>query len=303
MSSETLQAIFLEPSFELQADMAGKSAEETVFAQMKVPPWGRLLIKLLIVAFLLIGGALWKLTHDVGVVEGQLKNLPQTLSAQLVKEAENSANAGKIKEASRSVEMAATLIKAARQNKVGAKAEYFKSVSDRLKSIQSSPLTDQSGHPVAGAEELIDGIDQVWLELADYRSSLQPVPPIPRDAKTVTSSISGTSFYFTGSTILYTGPAGPVVISVPTPTSQVGHFTGITFVALNPGAYQVLNGVVWTNVAFVNIKIKDDGTDPFELHNVIFINCTFEITNDVKNGHLLVEYAALNLETLSRPPS
>jgi len=123
-----------------------------------------------------ISGGLLKISNDIG-------KLPTALSTQLIKESEKSANAGQIKEASRSIEMAATLMKAARQSEVRPKADYFKNVSDHLKSLRSSPLTDQSGHPVAGAEELMDDIDQAWMALANYRSSLQPVPSIPRIPK------------------------------------------------------------------------------------------------------------------------
>ena len=241
-----------------------------------------------------ISGGLLKISNDIG-------KLPTALSTQLIKESEKSANAGQIKEASRSVEMAATLMKAALQGKVRPKADYFKNVSDHLESLQSSRLADQWGHPVAGAEEFMNAIEQAWTELANYRSSLQPVPPIPRNAITIISSSRGTSFPYTGSPILYDGPPGPILVF--TIQAQGSTVTNMTLIAANPGAYQALDGVVWTNTTFVNVKIKDEGLAPFELHNVKFINCTFEINNDAKNGHLLAEYIALNWSTLSKPLS
>jgi hypothetical protein len=69
--------------------------------------------------------------------------------------------------------------------------------------------------------------------------------------------------------------------------------TDVTWVALNPEAYEVLDGVVWTDVTFVNAKIKYEGMAPFELHKVRFVNCTFEIATGQK-GTMLAEYVALS---------
>jgi hypothetical protein len=110
--------------------MAGKSAENAVFDQMKVPPWGRLLIKLLVVIlvpiFVSIGGVLWKFNYDIAVVEGQLRNLPQTLSSNFLDQANQLTRGGKVDEALGSVKLATAAMAAASQRSIPASPRYFR---------------------------------------------------------------------------------------------------------------------------------------------------------------------------------
>jgi hypothetical protein len=60
---------------------------------------------------------------------------------------------------------------------------------------------------------------------------------------------------------------------------------------------QLLDGISWKNVLFVNSRILYRG-GPLMLNNVTFINCTFEVENN-KAGADILQYAALDSKELT----
>jgi hypothetical protein len=290
MSTTTLQPVFLEPGLESQAHMAGKSAEESVFDQMKVPPWGRLLIKTLLWAliplFVSIGGALWKLNHDVGVIEGQLKNLLQTLSTSLLDQANQLTKEGKMDEALGAVKLATAAITSASQKNIPANPRYFTEAIHNINLIQSAVKTPSA----------MESLHVARVQLANYRSALKAPPPLPNfPIDKITSTVKLTPIPGKGFTFLDMGnwildgsklPPGSDFYSVAPNNTEVIR----TSIQWFMNGSQTLDGIQWTDVTFIHTRIKYFG-GRLDLHNDRFIGCPFEIVSDV-NGDKLADAIA-----------
>ena len=74
----------------------------------------------------------------------------------------------------------------------------------------------------------------------------------------------------------------------PSVTNRV--YGPVIFIGIVEDASQTLDGFGWTNVTFINMRIRYRGGDT-ELHNVRFVNCTFDFPNDQKGNQMVSDIA------------
>ncbi len=276
--------------------------------------WARLIDSLksvwtVILIIMAAVGAGWKLHSEFSSINAQMVSLRMAVKVLAeaqdgkTKELVNDAlaisamnlGAGKSSQAQSALSIANQLMAELKSSKVPANPDFFSKSLGEFRNIRNS---------LQGASRLGDEVFRGTVELAEYRSSLQPSPVIPESAKTITSSIPvgprGPSF---GNGTMLFGTSGPMLTFAPNLMNQPHNWRimGVNLVALHPETYQVLDGVIWTDVIFVNATIKYEGMAPFELHNVRFVNCTFDISVGEK-GTALVEYVALNRSQLTINP-
>lgn len=261
---------------------ASRTPEQSVSDQLRIPPWGRLLIKLLVIASVAVLGAFWKLNHDVSVLEGELKNLPQSLATSLVKQAANEASRGSLPEASNALRLGTAAINYAASRKLPAGPDYFKSVVGEVNKLSS----------VAQARpELSEQAHATLVSLAGYRSVLQPTPKLIGKEKTTTEPVQDLSF-LKGWTIRRKITPGdfilpPLVRTLP----GASEVEDLALVGGTEGVSQILDGIIWVNVIFVNLHVKYQGGVTV-LNNVRFVNCSFDVVND-SDGTEIANYVAL----------
>jgi len=278
------------------AAVAGRSSIDAAFDQLKVPPWGRLLIKLLIWVlvpiFSAIGCALWKLNHDVGVIEGELKNLPKNLSANFLSQADQLVREGKIDEALGAVKLGTLAVADASRKKVAANPDYFRNAIRSINFVQSSTTTVSA----------FDVLHVARVRLAEYRSVLTESPPLPNlpiERPTTTNHLKPSpgliTFVDMGDSI-FDGtklPKGEDFYEVP-PNNPELIATSIKWFT---NGSQTLDNMQWTDVTFIHVRVKYFG-GRLDLHNVRFAGCPFEIAS-TGEGDKLADAVAQGLPSFT----
>lgn len=206
--------------------------------------------------------------------------------------------------------IAQALLAKLKQEKTQSSPQFFEAVSAYLQGFRNSP------HPKMATTAFT-----AQRLLADYRSSLEPVPPLPTntqpaDTLTMPPSSRGevkasTGIYmitkgleippnvsFVGYGAAIDGSAIPRTSDMLTPRSMQlsknrNEVEGLTLI----GASQDLGGIFWNHVTFLNERIKYSGGS-LRLEHVRFVNCTFEIAHHPESSKIL-EYAALRRDSLN----
>lgn len=187
-------------------------------------------------------------------------------------EAEKAADDGDFSETTDLLKKARALFSDAQDHKLDAPPDIFDSAIENLGRIEKA-------RPGAAGPVLND----LRVLLANYRSTLEPAPdldaPFHGPAVRTPTEISHLSIRGGSPAIANARPAGEPAMLV-------------SDVRIIKPAFQLLDGIRWKDVTFVDTSIEYFG-GPVELTNVRFINCDF-IVHPGPNATKFLEYAALD---------
>ncbi len=200
---------------------------------------------------------------------------PEFGALSKILEAQKAADDGDFSKTNDLLKKARALFSDAQEHKVSAPADIFASAIENLSEIENStPEATRAAGPV---------INDLRVLLANYRSALQTIPdldaPFHGSPVRTPTEISHQSIKGGSPAIANAHPAGQLALLV----SDVR--------IINP-AFQLLDGIRWRDVVFVDTSIEYYG-GPVELTNVRFINCDF-IVHAGANATRFLEYAALD---------
>jgi hypothetical protein len=221
------------------------------------------------------------LEQRMSKVEGKLDVL---LSGKHLVESARYAKRGDIAMAINAAESAHISLVSAIVNKAPAPQEYFR---DSVKTLSEEARISYN------KPELSQQLHVIRVLLAEYRSALIPKLPIP-NVTTVplehAFTINGIGASINKGVFDFSNVKGNAVQIMPPLTGSLSeniHVNGSTFI----GGTQELDGVHWDDVTFINMRVIYKGGET-EMRNVKFINCTFDLPNDI-NGARIADYVAL----------
>jgi hypothetical protein len=222
-----------------------------------------------------------RMARDIESIGKSVGDLHRVQAATSLNSAEQEAKTGQLSDAKVQVEQSTVMLQKARTYLAPAPTSFFQQYFDQLNSLSA-----------AGVDKT--DIHQALVQLASYRSALQPEPPKLASAqwRVITSPLGideiAVQLGKQGGTVIQATTSDIKVIA-PTGNSANLTVTDIVFV----GGRQELDGITWARMTFVGTKISLHGKYPASLDKVSFVNCTFEVPNDPKSVPLL-EYAALS---------
>jgi len=207
--------------------------------------------------------------------------------------------------AARAVGVVDSLLATLKKEKRPADPQYFQSAIATIDELSRRiPLAKSRGE--THRPELKEAVFSTKISIAEYRSALEPTPPI-----------AGLTWLIA----LPNSENGVGYINVPIHSNQVnfdfsflGQREAIKVVpplkgllsenvvienAYIKGGYNVLDGIHWRNVVFIGAHVIYRGGE-LELQNVRFVNCNFEVPFDDR-GSQITEYAALAKDHLVIP--
>lgn len=249
-----------------------------------------------------IGTRLQKVEDAVKVLGSQQSDPTQKLIHDLLATAESTTDT---KFAAKAIRAAVSLTATLKQQHRPASPEFFQNSVATLNAVGRA-------HP---RPQLSNELINARVALAEYRSSVTPEPtlpptqPLPTGASVaevlnhhatylVSESLpirTGFNVYSNGAAIYSaTLPGTDILTVVIDPTNlRAPSVNGLTLI----GPRQILDGIEWKNVTFVNVHIVYAG-GPLMLENVRFVNCTFEVPHN-QQGIDVVDYAALSASSLT----
>jgi hypothetical protein len=214
-----------------------------------------------------INASVTSIIGDIGKLDTRIKNLEkavQTLADNQSKETQKiikrlldaAANSSPTTSA-KLLNTAASLIVVARNEQIPAEGDFFRNVSDKLGRI------NKDNNP-----ELQTASFSMQYDLAEYRSSLIPVPSFINITVNCESILGAEAYQVRNPKILATTISDGAVAN----------------------CFQQLDGAAWINMTFINSDIFYSG-GAIVLKNVKFIHCKFE-TYQSEAGFGLLQYAA-----------
>jgi hypothetical protein len=261
-----------------------------VTIQPKTPHWSilGLVLPLTVIAIAAIVGALIHIeltipgmARDIESIGKSVGDLHRVQAVTSLDSAEQAAKTGQLSNAQAQIEQSTLMLQKARIYRAPAPTSFFQQYFDQLTSLSA-----------AGVDKT--DIHQALVQLASYRSALQPEPPKLASAewRIITTSMS------TDEIAAQFSKQGVTVIKAATPDLQFfkAPENGKSFTVENivfVGGRQELDGLNWAGITFVGTKISLRGKHPAVLDKVSFVNCTFDVPNDPQSVPLL-EYAALS---------
>lgn len=226
-----------------------------------------------------------KLEDSVKVIANQQSDQTQKLIHDLLSIAKNPKQP---ETAARAIQAATSLISSLKDKRRSSSPEFFESA------IQEIYLLHSSKHP-----DLQAAVFTAQKQLAEYRSALNPIPQL--DA--IHFKTMDHAFFFPLSARPSVIEGGAFDVRQVKGNAVHLEFPGkistddlVVNGSVFLGGIQSLDGIRWHNVTFINMHIAYGGGE-VELHNVNFINCTFDLPNN-GNGSRLSNYAALKAEDL-----
>jgi hypothetical protein len=225
-----------------------------------------------------LGKSTYDLNGQVSTIDGELKELPANLAQQLLHQSKQAIERGDTSAAKHELTSATAFLDDARAKRIAVKPDYFAQASRQLQAL-------------ASMSQLSDEIHSVRLQLAAYRSALQP-PPSPTQKTTPVRQPLVLSIPTTSTTLRKITP-GPFFIPPKIPFNLT--IDGGVLEGAVSGVTQDLDNIGWTDVIFVNMHIIYRG-GPVILQNVRFVNCTFDFTSD-QHGVEFAEYVVLDKST------
>ncbi len=189
------------------------------------------------------------------------------------------ANAGNQIQAAAAVQQVSEAIHKARHNALNFPPENFNEVSASLDRVQAA----------GPSHGLSDALFQARVELAEYRSALEPPEAVPEERAVITvprslaagKHITRASY----SAVMLDGREMPQAAEFFMPHSRLFvddiWVDGVTL----EGASQTLDGIHWKDVTFANVHLRYQGGE-VELRNVRFVNCTFGFANHMRSASL-----------------
>jgi hypothetical protein len=263
--------------------------------KLNIPPWGQILILLLLPAAYLIISSDFRL----GNIEKNLSALPskdwtqaqlQSLRADLIKDfftkAKQLAEAGNFEDARAALKAGTILTKIAAHSRTPADIGFFRHAVATLADIENSG-------PI-GPTTVREETGRASSAIATYRSALITTPaPLLSEPKrkSGTITINELSKQLGYGILMYMGPPGVDLLNFnhhPPP----GELSRIPFIAGFMNGQQTLDGGFWQDVSFIRMRVIYHG-GPLELSRVNFIDCTFNIDANA-NGVKLATYVSLN---------
>jgi hypothetical protein len=209
---------------------------------------------------------------------------PEFGALSKILEAQKAADDGDFSEMNDLLKKARALFSDAQEHKVISSPDIFESAIENLNEIENStPEASKAAGPV---------INDLRVLLANYRSALQTAPdldaPFLGAAVRTPTEISHQSIKGGSPAIANANPLGQLALMV-------------SDVRIIRPAFQLLDGIRWRDVTFVDTSIEYNG-GPVELTNVRFINCDF-IVHAGPNATKFLEYAALDRHVRFSIPS
>jgi hypothetical protein len=239
-----------------------------------------------------------RITQSETRLSDRIDGIISQLAKDLIKQVKTDTLSGKSTKAKKEIALVSELISLSRQNNLKAPTEFFTDTILSLNDIASIPKVPPT---------IVADLRDIKFQLAEYRSSLNPPPPLPERAETLPRILQGlavatykgftTMVLFPSVSLTSNGaaidcrgmPPGQEISTVATrsPDQNLVPVSGLIFI----GATQTLDYISWENVTFINTHIRYR-RGPVRLRNVTFVNCTFDLPSD-KQGAQLAEYAAL----------
>lgn len=241
-------------------------------------------------------GFLWLGALSALVVQTKTRvtNLPLEISESLTEKAKQYAQSGNQKTATHLIELAQGAVVSAADQKVRAKPEFFQRQVSTIGAIANP------------SPELSSQINGLRFALAAYRSQITPPPSIPGETHeagptplvTIRSRMilgvpwapsKGSSISGSGEVALDGHKLSQDILIPLTRSIDENQNVVSDIILMNAG--QTLDGIIWRNVIFVNMRIKYL-SGSLSLQNVKFVNCTFQLPDD-PDGSRIADYAAL----------
>lgn len=246
-----------------------------------------------------------EIRSDIGSLRGDLE---RDRAQAAIDQAGVEAKIGKNDAAMRHIGNASDLIAKLRSDRVPAPSSFFQSTIDTLDGMRLLKFSAADVSPAL-------------VQLAQYRSALQPAPPPPpSDYRDISSPITPQQIQSGGITFVVSEivrvvvfiqgsnhrlKGGNFVIKSPTtifiyvgtdrtPQLKDNVFVSDSFVK---GGTQALDGVHWSNMTFVGTHIEYAGGE-LQLSNVRFIDCIFDVPSSDR-GAQVAQYAALDAKELT----
>lgn len=216
-----------------------------------------------------------------------------------LKSAIDEAKAGQRDNANSHIQQATDILQNLSEDHAPAPNSFFESAINTLNQLRSTTIGEAAVH-------------QASVRLAEYRSTLNPAPPLPKrpgeapnNSTIVAFRFTPTLYTFSNSVIIPPKPLtlngyGAALDGRPLPPNKEFLIPSTRSLDENPfivkgvilvAGTQSLDYITWQDVTFVNTHIKY-GDGPAKLLNVRFVNCSFDLpVNDF--GAQVAEYAAL----------
>jgi hypothetical protein len=207
--------------------------------------------------------------------------------------------------AARVISVVDSLLVTMKKERQPAGAEYFRNtvaaineLSDRVP--RARPTGETNRHELASA------VYSAKVSLAEYRSALEPTPPIAGLSWVIATPDAAEDVVFIGRPLTldqvnfdltFLGQRTGFKVNPPLKGLLSEHVTIEN--AYIKGGSNVLDGIHWANVVFIGSHIVYRGGE-VELRNVRFVNCSFEVPRS-DQGAKLVNYAALATQYLIVP--
>jgi hypothetical protein len=274
-------------------------------------------------AAILVGGILWAAFSEISKINDRLDKLDKhisrvetavrilgakeggdtkTLIDEALTVAKNAAQAGHTENAKGIVAYANGLLARQIDSRIEASPQFFESAVQNYDSLAQSPLLEDSAY-------------KGRFLLAEYRSALAPQPKLPEKLAVAPPGFGvspqaelqpniyelygplylrpGFSLIGNGGTLrkhVIAGYAADLDMIIPPANRWEADRLTISDINVIDGR-QSLDGFIWDNVTFVNMKIRYTGGTAL-LNNVRFVNCSFDLPPD-NNGTSLANYVAL----------
>lgn len=260
--------------------------------KLEIPPWGQVLIGLLLVQVYFI----FSIHTDLSEMKGRMQAMPLTISKDLLSQAKEDISAKRLNRAIQATSSAEILLARATANHIPAKPDHFRELVADLNILNASSTLPA----------VTEVATNTRVVLANYKSSLEPQPRMYGQQKPLEKSIvlsveaaSVDKSTFAGS--ILKAPPGATFDIIVTPLvrrlANDNRIAGMGFI----NASQTLDGFHWIDDAFMNVLIRYEGGE-IELKNTRFINCTFQMSNAPRSAKVAT-YVALDQPYLKIGPS
>jgi hypothetical protein len=222
---------------------------------------------------------------SIGKINGSMEVLIPRLARASLSEAERNANESNAGETITALKDASDLISRATALQIPIQHVFFEDAINVLNRLATLPVSGNIEPQIYDAR----------LALAQYHSSIEKVPVLPKQITQMNKTLTIMGDGPTDSRISWGGPPGINMFIIP-PT-QPPHLVSTNFenIAREDG-WQKLDNAAWRNVIFVNMHLSYGGGN-LVLEKVKFIKCIFDVPH-LPNVTRLLDYAALNDQSL-----
>ncbi len=258
--------------------------------RIPIPVYARIAIPILVI---LLGALIWYGLHSrqSPASESAASGLgasPDSAEPRWTRDYKDSLDAsarfaasGDLAAAEISVDSAESFVTIARLERISAPVGFLQSASDQLDHVlEQGP----------GDRHLFEHVTSVRIELAAYRSSVEPIPPAagghsaieaPREvqAKQILNPATLKASYLDATSL----PDASEIL-LPPASRALADDVRVENVTI-AGAAQTMDGIRWSNVTFINTRLRYDGGE-LSLENVRFVRCRFGLPNSTRGAQI-----------------